>query len=101
MATIKSFIRSLRGGIHLPSDPVRDWIVMVSFAALMLIGLLVWNAWVFDTVASGGTLGKSASTTPSAYSNASLDSIRAAFGERLTEEKKYITGVYRYADPSQ
>lgn len=83
-------------------DPARDWLVLIILSTILLAGIIVWNVWAFDTVASGGSIGGDSSAGgSSAYDLSSLDSIRTLFEDRATEAAKYETGVYRYADPSQ
>ncbi|MDP2594010.1 MAG: hypothetical protein Q8P36_01585 [bacterium] len=82
-------------------DPTRDWLVLVTGSAIVLTGIIVWNAWAFDTVASGGTIGEAASTAPPPFNRSSLDAIQGVFDARAAEEAKYLTGIYRYSDPSQ
>ena len=82
-------------------DPTRDWIALLTLATITIIGIITWNARVFDTVANGGTLGAAASSTPASFTQASLDSVRAVFDARAAEEAKYASGAYRFADPSQ
>lgn len=97
--TIGSLSRRLRGGMH--QDPVRDWLVLITFSTIALIGIIVWNAWAFDTVASGGVIGPSVKGTAPVFDSSSLEDIHIIFENRAAEESKYVTGVYRYADPSQ
>ncbi|MBU6388431.1 hypothetical protein KGQ72_00935 [Patescibacteria group bacterium] len=92
------FFKRLRSGER--HDPVRDWLTIVAFSSIMLAGIIVWNVWAFDTVASGGAIGAPASATAPLFSRASLDAIHTIFTDRADEEAKYVTGVYRYADPS-
>ena len=82
-------------------DPARDWLTLLTLAAIAFICIVVWNIWAFDTVASGGTIGKTVTNAPAAFSPASMNAVRAVFQMRAAEEAKYVTGVYRYADPSQ
>lgn len=82
-------------------DPARDWLFLLIGSTLVLSGIIVWNAWAFDTVASGGTIGSSATSTAPIFDQASLETIHVIFAERAAEEEKYMSGVYRYADPSQ
>jgi hypothetical protein len=83
------------------SDPTRDWLAMLTVSLFILIGIIVWNMWAFDTAASGGVIGASATTTPSAFTQSSLNTIRSVFSNRAEEEAKYETGTYHFADPSQ
>jgi len=82
-------------------DPVRDWLGLLTLSLLVLVSIVVWNVWAFGTVAQGGVIGTNATSTPPVFSGASLDSIHVVFLERADEEAKYVTGVYRFADPSQ
>lgn len=83
-------------------SPKRDWRFLLSLSALVLAGIIVWNIWAFDTVASGGTLGTSTTTSTSLLLNQkSFDTITTIFNQRAAEKVKYETGVYRFADPSQ
>lgn len=93
------FSKYLRFGKRL--DPARDWLALLSLAGIILAGSIVWNAWAFDTVANGGVIGTVGAVTPPVFSTSSLDAIRAVFAHRASEEVKYVSGTYRYADPSQ
>jgi hypothetical protein len=81
-------------------DPERDWIMLLIISILMLAAIVVWNAFVFDTVATGGVIGAPTATAPPVFSQSSLDAIHTVFANRAAEEAKYITDVYHYADPS-
>ena len=89
----------MRHGIRL--DPVRDWLVLMSLAGIALACIVVLNMWTFDTVAGGGIIGGQASSTPSLVSQESIDAVRAVFDARTAEEAKYVTGTYRFSDPSR
>ena len=95
----RSFINRLRTSAHI--DPVRDWLIILTFFIFALIGIVVWNVWAFDTVARGGVIGTAVKSVEPVFNSASLDAIHSVFSKRATEEAKYVTGVYRYADPSQ
>ncbi len=94
-----TYLRRMRSGIGF--DPVRDWLVLLTTTFILLAGIIVWNAWAFDTVATGGTIGAASVKAPPIFDPATLDTIHTVFANRATEESKYLTGVYRYADPSQ
>mgnify|MGYP001579822424 CR=1 FL=1 len=96
--TTVSFIRRLRYGANI--DPARDWLILVTCSTILLAGIIVWNVWAFDTVANGKAIGVAPAAAPS-FNQASLDAIRTVFENRADEEANYVTGVYRYADPSQ
>lgn len=96
---IISFFSRLRRGAHF--DPSRDWFTVLALSIILLISIIVWNAWIFDTAARGGSIGSSATSTTPIFSRSSIDAIQTIFTDRATEEAKYATGVYRYTDPSQ
>lgn len=82
-------------------NPARDWFAILGAFALGFAAVLAWNISAFDTVAEGGVLGGAATSTPPVFSQSSLDTIHTVFANRAAEEAKYVTGVYRYADPSR
>jgi hypothetical protein len=94
-----SFLKRFRYGANI--DPARDWLAMLIFSAIVLFGIIVWNVWAFNTVASGGVIGAEAPKAQPGFNRASLDTVRTIFENRTIEEAKYMTGVYRYTDPSQ
>lgn len=81
-------------------EPVRDWLVIITLSGILLAGSIVWNVWAFDTVANGGVIGTVAQA-PQSFDSTSLNIIHTIFTDRANEEAKYVTGVYRYIDPSQ
>lgn len=95
---IGSFFKRLSSGGR--QDPVRDWLILLILSTIALAGIIVWNVWAFDTVASGGTIGASTTKAPVGFSRTSLDAIHTTFENRANEEAKYVTGVYTFADPS-
>lgn len=96
---IASFFKRMHSGAR--QDPVRDWLILLTFSTIVLVGIIVWNAWAFDTVAKGGVIGAHTTKAPPLFSRSSLDAIHTIFENRAIEESKYQAGVYRYADPSQ
>lgn len=81
-------------------DPERDWIVLLIVSIIVLTGIVVWNAWAFDTIAKGKILGPTASTTVTTFKQSSFGEIHTIFEERVKEEVNYTSGVYQYIDPS-
>lgn len=96
---VGSFLKRLRTGAH--QDPVRDWLALLTVSAIVLAGIIVWNLWAFDTIAGGGTIGSPSDEVTTTLSGPSLDAVHTIFVNRATEHMKYVTGTYRYADPSQ
>jgi len=82
-------------------DPERDWILLLIISIITLTGIVVWNIFVFDTVANGGVIGAPVTNTTPVFSQSSLDAIHTVFANRAAEETKYIGEGYHYADPSQ
>jgi hypothetical protein len=82
-------------------NPVRDWFVLLTLSLFALVVIIVWNVWTFDTVANGGIIGSSATSTTPVFNQSSLDAIQTVFSKRAEEESRYLRGVYRFADPSQ
>ena len=96
---LRFLTRHMRGSSR--RDPARDWLLLLSLWLFAFICLIVWNIWAFDTIANGGTIGANATSSPSAFNRSSIDAIHAVFETRASEETKYRTGTYRFADPSQ
>jgi len=96
---MKSFFNRLYLGVR--KDPSRDWMALLTLATLAFVCVVVWNVWAFDTVANGGTIGAKATSTPQTFNRSTIDAIHGVFEKRSAEEAKYVTGVYRFTDPSQ
>jgi len=94
----ESFLKHLRYGVL---NPVRDWLVLLTLSAIALAGIIIWNVWAFQTVAQGGIIGTTATSSSSIFNHSSLDTIEIIFANRAAEKVKYETGTYRFADPSQ
>lgn len=92
---------SRHGGLLPYADPERDWLVLLIVSVMVLSGVVVWNAWAFDTVANGGVIGSPATSTAPVFSKSSLDDLHAIFANRAAEEDKYMSGAYHFSDPSQ
>ena len=96
---IGSFLKRLRGGIR--RDPVRDWLLLLTFSTIALTCTVVWNTLTFNAVTKGDAIGTAATGTPPIFNKSSLDAIHAIFTSRAAEESNYINGTYHFADPSQ
>ncbi|MDP2655393.1 MAG: hypothetical protein Q8P17_02460 [bacterium] len=81
-------------------DPMRDWFILLACAAIVFIGIVVWNVWTFSTIVQGGVIGSSVVSPSSVFNQSSFDAVRTVLSDRSAEEAKYRTGVYRYTDPS-
>lgn len=99
LSIFTTFISRFRYGKQL--DPARDWIALLTLSALLFAVILVWNAWAFDMVVNGGVIGNAPVKVAPVFNSESLSEIRSLFDMRAEEEVKYVTGGYRFADPSQ
>ncbi|MBI2409958.1 hypothetical protein HYV30_02860 [Candidatus Kaiserbacteria bacterium] len=82
-------------------DPARDWITLLMLAFIALAGILSWHLWIFQTVIEGGDFSATETSAPPLFDPAELRTIRAIFEARAAEVRKYETGIYSFADPSQ
>lgn len=94
-----AFFKRLRRNSY--SDPARDWLMLVALALIAFAVILVWAAWVFDTVSRGGTIGAPTAVKLPNFDSSSLTTIHNVFDSRAAEESKYESGVYHFDDPSQ
>lgn len=94
-----SFLKRLRAKTH--HDPMRDWLALLILSMILLVAIVIWNIWAFDTVAKGGVIGTAPINLHPAFNRSSLDVIHSIFEKRASEETKYENGTYLYADPSQ
>lgn len=92
---LTGFLKSLSYGERI--RPVRDWLVLLSCAILILAGCLIWNLWLFARVTGGEAIGSATSTTTPAAP--ALDAVQQLFQKRSVEEARY-KGEYRFVDPS-
>lgn len=99
MSTLSRFSLHLSYGARLRAR--RDWLVALSIAGVMLLVSAFWNYWTFSRVESGETLGQAATATPSGFDKSSLDLIRQVITSRAGEEARYLSGEYRFIDPSR
>lgn len=101
--TMNAFLEHLKQRSHSLTviDPERDWIVLLILSTIILAGVVVWNAFVFDTVVQGGVIGAAPSAPAPVFNQSSLDAIHEVFANRAAEEEKYLSGGYQYADPSR
>ena len=95
--TVDSFLKRP----HARLDPVRDWLALLALSAIIFAGIIAWNAWAFDTIASGGVIGAPVTGSTPLFSRSALDAIHAIFAARAAKETKYESGFYSYTDPSQ
>ena len=80
MKTPFNIFKNAREGVRY--DSVRDWLMLLIFSAILFIGIVVWNMWVFDTVVSGGSLGAPIANPSQVFNSSSLDTIHSIFIKR-------------------
>lgn len=77
--------------------PLRDWLVLLSVAALLLILSVGWNLWLFAKVTSGETIGSQSGKT--AVEGLPDGAVERMFEGRAEERARY-QNTYRFVDPS-
>jgi hypothetical protein len=78
--------------------PMRDWFFVLAFAAILLVGSIVLNVWLFDKVVRGELVdGTLLPNETNALEN--LPTIRSLLEERRAEEMRYKTTA-TFVDPS-
>ena len=83
------------------ADPARDWYLLLLLTGVGIVAIILWNIYLFTTVASGGTIGTPASTPSQTVEQSAFDTVREIFLMRDSEEANYKSGVYSYTDPSR
>jgi len=79
--------------------PVRDWLVLLGCAAVLVAASVVWNVWVYLDAVNGETSGAQNVSAPAPDTGA-IDAAQDVFAARAAEEAKYES-TYRFVDPSQ
>lgn len=92
-------IRNLLRRLSRPA-PIRDWLFLLSVAAIVLVGIVAWNVWNLRTLLDRIESNASSAQAP-LLDRASLDNAHTLFENRATEESMYVNGEYQYSDPSQ
>ncbi len=82
-------------GEHL--RPLRDWMIMLSVAGVLLIASAAWNAWTFYRAWTGESVGADA-IAPGVMTN-EIEAAKKVFEMRALEESRY-EGEYHFVDPS-
>ena len=77
-------------------NPTRDWLVLISVVAVLLLASLAWNVWLFARVTSGAAIGSESVSAP--LNSASSASVTELFKKRAEIETEYKNT--RFVDPS-
>lgn len=79
-------------------NPARDWYLLVSFGAFLLIASVLWNVWFFDRVVREGIQVDTVQAAKVDTSKAA--EIEVLFAARATTSAAYQT-LYPFIDPSR
>ena len=82
-------------------DPERNWLTLLIGSAILLLIIVAWNVWAFETVVSGGTLGETHPAGAPSANVSALETISTVLDARAAEDNNYVSGAYRFADPAQ
>ncbi|MDB5244857.1 MAG: hypothetical protein JWN18_727 [Parcubacteria group bacterium] len=95
--------RSLSSRLHSTTqhDPVRDWLYMLAAFAILLVGIIGWDIWMFGRIEAGEMSGEPTAAAVPTFNRAAFDSVHTTIVSRKAEQQKYIDGGYHYSDPSQ
>lgn len=95
-AALSKYLRIFRYGDRV--KPLRDWLILVSIAGVLLVGSAGWSFWLFDQISNP----KEKTLTPptTSTSTASLETVRTIFEKRTAERAHYISD-YHFVDPSR
>jgi hypothetical protein len=77
-------------------NPARDWLALVSVAAILLVASIGWNVWLFLRVTNGDAIGTATDTR--SLNPASIDSVDVLFQKRAATETDYKNA--HFVDPS-
>ncbi len=94
-SSIKSFFRLFSYGPRV--RPTRDWLVLLSGFAILLLASVLWNVVQYAHVVKGEKIGNAEVQAPGQIQ---LDAVQALFAARAAERAKY-QGTYRFVDPSR
>lgn len=78
--------------------PARDWFYLLVVMTVLIALSIGWNVWLLRSVEKGGTIGDE-SVEIESFDEAPIESVRAVFEERRTEQLRYRQ-EYRFVDPS-
>jgi hypothetical protein len=77
--------------------PTRDWLLLLSIAALLFIASAAWNAWFYYRVLEGPV--SSAEPAPT-LDTAAVTNAKKVLDARAAEETRYEQG-YSFVDPAK
>ncbi len=79
--------------------PSRDWFALLVCFAVLFLASILWNAFTYFEVANSETA-TSENTSVLTVDTKAIDTARAVFQKRATEETNY-RGIYQFIDPSK
>jgi hypothetical protein len=95
-AILSKYLRAFRYGDRV--RPLRDWLLLISIAGLLLIGSGGWSFWLFTQISNKQEA--TVAIPAAATGTASLESVRTIFEKRAAERAHYISD-YHFVDPSR
>ena len=94
---VGKYLKFLQYGNRL--RPVRDWLVILSVASLLLITMAGWSYELFRETSKAGTAdGAAGMRAP--IRKASLELVNLVFQKRAAERGHYLSD-YQFVDPSR
>lgn len=104
-AKLKNFINAIKRGYAGHIHAERDWMVVVTISAILLLGSAVTNAIFFTRVYEGEPLSKNTNTNPEPKETQEiadrLEAIELIFKEREEEKNAFINTNYPFVDPAR
>ncbi len=83
------------------THPVRDWLTLLIFSAILLATSIIWNVYLFSKIASGEMLSGVTSAPVEVFDNANLMKVEGVFKRRAILESGYESGDFAFTDPSR
>lgn len=90
-----SFSNAARGAAG--PNPVRDWLMLLAAAGVILAASVAWNAWYFSHIEDGDAPVDAGAGALEAYPAGLVQEVS---GERAAEAEAYRT-AYPFIDPSR
>ena len=79
--------------------PERDWLVLLSFAFVVLLVSIAWNVWFFIGLANGENTAPATTAPHTVSSAAAVTNVQNVFKARATEQNNYQQ-TYHFVEPS-
>ncbi|HFC11109.1 MAG TPA: hypothetical protein ENJ75_02920 [Candidatus Kaiserbacteria bacterium] len=96
--SLTALVKKLRYGSRL--RPARDWLTLLSFAAIAFIVGIAWGAVTFFNTVTEKTPIAPIQASATIINNQALRNVQKIFDTRAVEQEKYESGGYVFRDPS-